>query len=65
MELIGSLEALCWRSSSGLYHVAFVDMSKTADERFYPILDYIMEPLTPVEWFVEGHGLIGGKNLAY
>lgn len=47
----------------------FVDLSKTAVERHEPLLDWIrgwtdnqsLSPLTPEQWFVEAHGICGGK----
>lgn len=47
----------------------FVDLAKTAIERYPPLLDWIrswsdiptLSPHTPEEWFVEGHGINGGE----
>ena len=50
--------------------LSFVDLDKSACERSSSLLPWIrswcgypnMEPLTPAEWFVEGHGIIGGDR---
>ena len=50
--------------------LAYVELAKTAFERFPSLIDFIKfwtelnEPhiLTPEEWFVEGHGITGGKK---
>jgi hypothetical protein len=50
--------------------LSFVDLSVTAVDRHPPVLDWVrswtgletLEPLTPEEWFVEGHGIVGGKK---
>jgi hypothetical protein len=49
--------------------LTFVDLDKSAFQRHAPLLDWIrswtmqsdLEPLTPEQWFVEGHGIIGGE----
>jgi hypothetical protein len=54
---------------AGLDMLSFVDLGKTGVERYPPLLDWIrswtmqqdLQPLTPEEWFVEGHGIIGGS----
>ena len=46
----------------------FVDLAKPALERFPPLLDWIkswtglddLTPLSPVDWYDKGHGIIGG-----
>jgi hypothetical protein len=48
--------------------LSFVDLAKTATERSPDLLEWIrswtmqdqLEPLTPEQWFVEGHGISGG-----
>lgn len=48
--------------------LSFIELDKSATERFPPLLDWIrswtmqdgLMPLTPEEWFVEGHGICGG-----
>ena len=55
---------------AGKSMLSFIDISKTAIERHPPVLCYInswagmskLDPLTPEEWFVEGHGIIGGEK---
>jgi len=50
--------------------LSFVDLSKSALERHPPLLDYLrwvtecdnLQALTPEQWFVEGHGIIGGSR---
>ena len=50
--------------------LSFVDLDKSAIERFPPLLDWIrdwtgngkLNPLTPEGWFEEGHGIVGGKK---
>ena len=50
--------------------LSFVDLAKSAYERHPPLLDWIrqwtgladLKPLTPEEWFVEGHGVVGGTK---
>ena len=49
--------------------LSFVDIAKTAVERSGAVLDYVRSwsfqsllPLTPEQWFVEGHGIVGGKK---
>ena len=52
--------------------ISFVDLAKSALERHPPLLDWIrswtevpdLEPLAPEGWFVEGHGIDVGKNVA-
>jgi hypothetical protein len=49
--------------------LSFVDLAHTAVEHHHPLLDGArswtgrpkLEPLTPEQWFVEGHGITGGK----
>jgi hypothetical protein len=46
----------------------FIDLARTAVERYPPLLNWIrswtgqdsLEPLTPEGWFEEGHGITGG-----
>ena len=53
---------------SGQSMLSFVDLDKTAVERSPELLPWIrswcgkrdLNPLTPEEWFVEGHGIVGG-----
>ena len=54
--------------------LTFVDLAKSAcDRQGPPLLDWIrgwtkstdLLPLTPEEWFVEGHGIIGGERNAH
>ncbi len=48
----------------------FVDIAKSAIDRSPDILEYVrswtgvkeLKPLTPDEWFVEGHGIVGGAK---
>jgi len=48
--------------------LSYVDLDKSAFERFPPLLDWLrewtgeksLEPLAPEGWFVEGHGIVGG-----
>jgi hypothetical protein len=48
--------------------LSFIDLDKSAITRYPPLLDWIrswtmdstLNPLTPEEWFVEGHGIVGG-----
>jgi hypothetical protein len=48
----------------------YIDLDKSAITRHAPLLDWLrswtmqsdLEPLTPEEWFVEGHGIIGGHR---
>ena len=48
--------------------LSFIDLDKSAITRYPPLLDWIrswtmdstLNPLTPEEWFVEGHGIMGG-----
>ncbi len=57
---------------SGNNMLSYVDLLRTAIEQYLPVLDYVqgwLEPaaskgivLEPEEWFVEGHGIIGGKR---
>ena len=50
--------------------LTFVDLAKTAVERHPGVLDWVrswtglegLTALTPEEWFVEGHGIVGGKK---
>jgi hypothetical protein len=50
--------------------LSFVDLAKTAIERSPSLLAWIrswtmqdkLEPLTPEQWFVEGHGITGGYH---
>ncbi len=54
---------------AGCDMLSFVDLACTAVERHPPVLDWVqswtdqpkLEPLTPEQWFVEGHGITGGK----
>ena len=49
--------------------LSFVNLACTAVEHHPPLLDWVqswtdrpkLEPLTPEQWFVEGHGITGGK----
>ena len=66
----GSRGSLLEGVLSGKPMLDFVDLGKSAVERHAPLLDWIREwtnnstlsALTPEEWFVEGHGIIGGKK---
>ena len=48
--------------------LSFVDLGKSADERFPPVVDWIrswsgqdeIKPLSPEGWYEEGHGITGG-----
>ena len=47
----------------------FVDIAKSAVERSTAVLSYVRSwtfqsilPLTPEQWFIEGHGIIGGRR---
>lgn len=47
----------------------FVDIAKSAIDRSYTLLEYViswteptLEPLTPEEWFQKGHDIIGGRK---
>jgi hypothetical protein len=50
--------------------LSFIDLAKTATERSPTLLPWIrswtmndkLEPLTPEDWFVGGHGIIGGHK---
>lgn len=50
--------------------LAYIDLSKTAVERHPPLIrffrawmgDNSLRPLKPEEWFVEGHGIVGGAE---
>ena len=50
--------------------LSYIELDKSAVVRHPPLLDWIrswtmdptLEPLTPEEWFVEGHGIIGGAK---
>ena len=50
--------------------LSFIDIAKTALERHPGVLNYInswagkaiLAPLLAEEWFVEGHGIIGGRK---
>jgi hypothetical protein len=52
--------------------LSYVDLLQMAIERYPPVLDYFQGWLEPAagkgrvlelkEWFVEGHGIIGGKR---
>jgi hypothetical protein len=50
--------------------LSFIDLDKCAFTRCPRLLDWIrswtmqqdLKPLTPEEWFVEGHGIIGGER---
>jgi hypothetical protein len=54
---------------SGKPMLDFVDLAKSAVERFEPLVGWLrgwtgngsLLPLTPEEWFVEGHGICGGE----
>ena len=49
--------------------LSFVDLATSAVQRHPPILEYLrdwtsrsgLEPLSPEQWFVEGHGITGGR----
>jgi hypothetical protein len=64
----GSRGSLLEGVLSGKPMLDFVDLGKTALERYPPLLDWIkkwtnrpsLEPLTPEEWYVEAHGVCGG-----
>ncbi len=64
----GSRGSLLEGVLSGKPILDFVDLGKSAVERHHPLLEWIREwtndptlcPLTPEEWFVEGHGICGG-----
>ena len=55
---------------SGKDMLSFINIAKTALERHPLVLDYIKSwagkgrliPLTPEEWFIEGHGIVGGDK---
>ncbi len=65
----GSRGSLLEGVLSGKPMLDFVDLAKTAIERHAPLLDWIrswtgnqsLSPLKPEEWFVEAHGICGGK----
>lgn len=65
----GSRGSLLEGVLSGKPMLEFVDLAKTAIERHEPLLDWIrswtdiqsLSPMTPEEWFVEAHGICGGK----
>jgi hypothetical protein len=48
--------------------LSFIDLARAAVERHPPVLEWVRSwtglpkllPLTPEEWFVEGHGVVGG-----
>ena len=48
--------------------LSYIDLAKSAIDRFPPLLEFVrswtqmpkLEPLTPEEWFVEAHGIVGG-----
>ena len=48
--------------------LSYIDLDKTAFQRHPLLLDWVrswsmqddLEPLTPEEWYVEGHGIVGG-----
>ena len=50
--------------------LSFVDLGKSAMERHPPLVDWVrgwtqrqdLEPLTPEEWYREGHGITGGED---
>ena len=50
--------------------LSYIELDKSAITRHPPLLNWIrswtmddmLEPLTPEEWFVEGHGIIGGAK---
>ena len=66
----GSRGSLLEGVMTGKSMLEFVELSKTAVERYNPLLDWIrnwselpcLSPLTPEEWFVEGHGINGGEK---
>lgn len=53
---------------SGQDMLSFLDLDKSAIDRCPKLLDWVRDwtmqpelaPLTPEEWFVEGHGIVGG-----
>ena len=55
---------------AGRKMLSFIDLDKSAVERFPPLLDWLrgwtgdekLEPLTPEGWFEEGHGIVGGEK---
>ena len=55
---------------TGKAMLVYIDLAKTAIERHPPLLEFVrsiaeepeLEPLTTEQWFVEGHGIIGGKK---
>ena len=55
---------------SGADMLSFVDLDKSAPERFPPLVDWIrswtgepdLNPLPPEGWFEEGHGIEGGAK---
>ena len=49
--------------------LSFIDLSRTAVERYPPVLEWVrswtsrpeLTPLPTEGWFVEGHGIVGGR----
>lgn len=68
----GSRGSLLEGVMTGKSMLDFVELSKSAVERYEPLLDWIrnwsdlpcLSPLTAEQWFVEGHGITGGEKNA-
>ena len=49
--------------------LTFIDLGRSAVERHPPLVDWVrswsgrpsLSPLSPEEWFEEGHGIVGGS----
>ena len=55
---------------TGKSMLSYIDLAKGVIDRYPPLLDFVrswsecpnLKVLTPEQWFVEAHGIIGGKK---